>query len=85
MLNWHIFCICGAGPHVFAQGGKNLRIEYLEPSNAIHHSFQLLKSKMLHFLIFFYFEISGDTAYNSFDVFIFAVNSLDTENMVTKV
>ena len=43
MLNWHIFGICGAGPHVFAQGGKNLRIEYLEPSNAIHHSLQLLK------------------------------------------
>ena len=43
MLNGHIFSISGAGPHVFAQGGKNLRIEYLEPSNAIHHSLQLLK------------------------------------------
>ena len=43
VLNRHALRIRAARSQIFAERGKNLRVQHLEPTDSIHHSFQLLK------------------------------------------
>ena len=44
VLHRHALGIRAARSQIFAERGKNLRVQHLEPADSIHHSFQLLKN-----------------------------------------
>jgi hypothetical protein len=69
--------------HVLVQNSKNLRVQHLESSDAIHHAFQLLKFK--HKITKFEHKWAGISSYDSFDEFVFAVHPLHPQDVVAEI